>query len=135
MFPLTATGDACVVVTTTGPSPAAQPPDDDRRREADDDVGETHSLPATGKGERFVGFIHRFRVRRAHRCASLAARQPATCQGQITKTEGLSLGAFPMVFFECRLGENTANLRESLWLRRAFMPQNERHAQSSVTSQ
>ena len=26
MFPLTATGDACVVVTTTGPSPAAQKP-------------------------------------------------------------------------------------------------------------
>ena len=49
------------------------------------------------------------------------------------ETEGLHLGVFSMVFFECRLGENTANLRESLWLRRAFMPQNESHAQSSVT--
>ena len=59
--------------------------DDDRRREAEDDVGETHSLPATGKGERFVGFIHRFRVRRAHG-ASLAARQPRA-KAIFTKTK------------------------------------------------
>ena len=38
-----------------------------------------------------------------------------------------------MVFFECRLGENTANLRESLWFRRTFMPQIESHAQSRDT--
>ena len=33
-----------------------------------------------------------------------------------------------MVFFEGRLGARTANLRESLWLRRFRMPEIESHA-------